>query len=122
MSVFGIRDVEGTLIYNMLYLLIIAILALPLPFANIFLYKNRMLQVRLCVVQIILTAGLLIVGGVYFYLMSRFFGSELEVGATVSLSLRIVCLLPAVAIFFDYLALKAIFKDELLIRSLDRIR
>ena len=36
--------------------------------------------------------------------------------------IRIAIIFPLVAIILDYLALRAIFKDEMLVRSLDRIR
>ena len=35
---------------------------------------------------------------------------------------RIAIIFPLVALILDYLALRAIFKDETLVRSLDRIR
>ncbi len=120
LSVLGIKNAEGVMVFPMPYLIFIAALAALLPLVNIFLFKRRMLQVRLCVVQIVLTLGVLVVAGVYYYLSNRYFGSETE--GVVNASIRIVCALPIVAIIFDYLALKAIFKDELLIKSLDRIR
>ncbi len=116
MSVFNIKTVDGATILGMPYLVVITALTTLLPLVNIFLFKKRMLQIRLCVVEIILALGTLIIAGVYYYLANRIFGVDADS------SLRIISALPLVAIFFDYLALKAIFKDELLIKSLDRIR
>ncbi|MFI3332982.1 MAG: DUF4293 domain-containing protein [Rikenellaceae bacterium] len=118
LSVMGLKDADGTMVYSMPYLIIISALTAILPLINIFLFKKRMLQIRLCVVQIVLLLGTLVIGGVYYYLSNRYFGGE----GTVEASIRIVCALPLAAVFFDYLALKAILKDELLIKSLDRIR
>ncbi len=118
MSMSSISSVDGSVVSSLIYLMIITILATILPFVNIFLFKKRMLQLRLCVVQIVLALGVLAVGGVYYYLSNRAFGAE--VGGESAL--RIVCALPLVSAIFDYLALRGIFKDELLIRSLDRIR
>ncbi|MFI3316558.1 MAG: DUF4293 domain-containing protein [Rikenellaceae bacterium] len=118
LSVFGVTSADGAAVTNAPHLLVLALLALVLPFVNIFLFRKRMLQLRLCVVEIVLTIGLLIVAGIYYFLSCRLFG----VGSSGAVSVRIVCILPLVAIFFDFLALKAIFKDEMLIKSLDRIR
>ncbi len=118
MSTFNIKGVDGATILSLPYLMIISVLAAILPLVNIFLFKKRMLQIRLCVVQIILAVGALLIAGVHYYLTGRTFGAEVELVS----SIRIVCALPIVALLFDFLALKAIFKDELLIKSLDRIR
>ncbi|MFR9523886.1 MAG: DUF4293 domain-containing protein [Rikenellaceae bacterium] len=118
MSAMGLEMHDGTMMYRLPHLIIVAALASLLPLVNIFFFKKRMLQVRLCVVQIVLTVGVLAIAGVYYYLGNRTLG----VGAGGDSTLRIVCALPFVAMFFDYLALKAIFKDELLVKSLDRIR
>ncbi len=79
-----------------------------------------MVQLRLCVVEIVLALGSLIVAGVYYHLASRFFGS-LD-GELINSSIRIVCILPLVAGVFTFLALRAVFADEMLIKSLNRIR
>ncbi|MFR9504116.1 MAG: DUF4293 domain-containing protein [Rikenellaceae bacterium] len=120
LSAVGVKDSEGTLVYSAIYSIIMLSLATLLPFVNLFLFKRRMLQVRLCVVQMVLTLGALIVSGVYFYLGNRFFGADTS-DISIS-SIRIVCILPLFAIFLDYMALKAILRDELLIKSIDRIR
>ncbi len=120
LTVFGVKSFDGADALNIPYLAIIAALTTLLPLVNIFFFKKRMLQLRLCIVQIILAVGTLIVAGIYYYLANRFFASQ--VGDLSTSSLRIVCALPIFAIVFDYLALKAIFKDEMLIKSLDRIR
>lgn len=123
LSVMGITSSEGETIYSTLYFMIIAGLALLLPLVNIFLFKRRMLQLRLCVVEIVLLVGTLVVGGVYYHLSNRFFGGvEMADAVIVSASPRIVCIMPLVAIYCSYKAFKAIFRDEMLIKSLDRIR
>ncbi len=115
LSAMGVNSAAGELVSDTRYLAIMVALAALLPFVTIFLFKKRMLQLRLSVVSVVLTLGALIVGGVYFYLAKRYFGEAES-------AIRIVCLLPVVAIIFDLMALKAIFKDEMLIKSLDRIR
>ncbi len=116
MTAFSIKAVDGTVALSFPYLIALTGLSALLPFVNIFLFKNRMLQIRLCVVEMILALGTLIVAGVHIYLANRTFGADGD------FSIRIVCALPLFALLFNYLALKAIFKDEMLIKSLDRIR
>ncbi len=120
LTVWGINSIEGVKIYDTLYLIIITSLSTLLPLANIFLFKKRMLQIRLCIVEIILLVGTLLIGGLYHYLANRFFGSVTTEG--VSSTIRIVGILPLVAIYFSYLAFGSTLKDELLIKSLNRIR
>ncbi len=81
----------------------------------IFLYRNRILQMRLCVFNILLMFGL--VGLIYFfmkYTMKKFDGVD-----SVFLWPIVV---PFISIILTYLALKRIQKDEALVRSYDRIR
>ncbi len=118
MSVFNIATADGTSVSSLPHLLVITLLAALLPSINIFFYKKRMLQIRLCVVQMVLSLGALAIAGVYYHLSNRTFGA----GVGGDASIRIVCALPIISIVFDYLALKAIFKDEVLIKSIDRIR
>jgi len=75
-------------------------------------YKNRIRQIRLTVFSILLMLGLL---GMFFFFTYYSF-SEAQINFKISI------LFPAIAIILDYLAIRAIGKDEALIRSIDRIR
>ena len=86
-----------------------------LPLINIFLYKKRKLQIRICIYSIILAFGL--IGLIYYYFVIGF--RPLDEPA-YALSFPMV--LPAIFIILIYLAFRGIRKDEILIRSLDRIR
>jgi hypothetical protein len=93
--------------------LLIAVLLIEL--STIFLYKFRILQMRLCVFSIILIFGL--VGMIYFHTkwtLNHFNGND-------SLFLWPI-VLPFISIILTYLAFKGIQKDENLVRSYDRIR
>ena len=87
--------------------------ACALPLVTIFLFRRRMLQVRLCVVEMVLLAGAETMLAAYF-----FFGH----GVADFQGLKPVAALPLVGVLFAWLAARAIFHDELLVRSLDRIR
>lgn len=86
-----------------------------LSLINIFLYKKRKLQIRICIYSIILAFGL--IGLIYYYFVIGF--RPLDEPA-YALSFPMV--LPAIFIILIYLAFRGIRKDEILIRSLDRIR
>jgi len=79
---------------------------------TIFLFKKRLTQVRLLILAIILLLGLF---SAFFW-----FGYMGFKGATAGFKLTIA--IPVVSIFLDYLAIKAIAKDEALVRSVNRIR
>jgi hypothetical protein len=79
---------------------------------TIFLFKKRLVQVRLLILSIILLLGLF---STFFW-----FGYMGVKGASTGFKLTIA--FPVVDIILDYLAIKAIAKDEALVRSVDRIR
>ena len=83
--------------------------------ASIFLFKKRMVQIRLCAANI----GLLI--GVTA--LSYYFGTVgmKELNAT-TLSYNITMVFPIAGAILSFLALRAIAKDEALVKSMDRIR
>lgn len=115
---FALVSTDGETLHTAIYLLILLAAALLLPLVTIFLYRRRLLQIRLCCVEMVLLLGCLIMEGAYYYLTRRVvsdltFHSQ---GVKPAIALPIVCL------FFAYLAAKSIFKDEILIRESDRIR
>ncbi|MBR4994621.1 MAG: DUF4293 domain-containing protein [Alistipes sp.] len=101
-----------------MYMGVIVALAAVVPLIALFLFKNRMLQIRLCAVELVLLAGAEIFMAIYYYLSDRMF-SQMEFHTQ---GFRIAIIFPIIALILDYLALRAIFKDEALVRSLDRIR
>ena len=88
------------------------LVATTLTFLAIFLYKSRALQMRTLSLCIVLLIGYYSYF-VFFVLMSR--------GETNFIPSPIAAL-PFVCIVLDYLAFRGILKDELLVRSLDRLR
>ncbi len=94
---------------------ILALVLVLLPLVNIFLYKNRKLQLRICVYAIILAFGL--IGLIYYYFVVGF--RQLDEPAY---ALRFPLIVPVIFIILIYLAFRGIRKDEILVRSLDRIR
>lgn len=87
-----------------------------LVFAAIFLYTNRPLQMRLCLYNMIL----MVLFYVVFFLVYLFIKPSFEV--SVNLRPALFFSFPIIAVILHYLAIRAIGKDEALVRSLDRLR
>ncbi len=95
-------------------ILILSILSVILPFLIIFLFKNRKLQMRLTLNASIISLGLMGLNLYYLYQVAT--TNETQIGFSVGL------VLPLVAFILQILAFRAIRKDDLLIKSIDRIR
>ncbi len=87
---------------------------LLITIVSIFLYKKRGLQMRLCIINIIM---LLASPGVIYYYIAIAFASY---KAVVDYSL--FALMPIIAAILVYMAYRGVRKDELLVMSMDRIR
>jgi hypothetical protein len=86
-----------------------------LPLFTVFLYRKRKLQIRISVYCIILAFGL--IGLIYYFFLIGF--RQLDEPAY---AFRFPLIVPAIFIVLMYLAFRGIRKDEILVRSLDRIR
>ena len=115
---FGLKTAEGELVQSTVYMGVLLALACALPLVTIFLFKRRLVQIRLCAVELVLLVGAGAMMGIYFYLCNRYFADSEFYSHTLKISL----VFPLVCLVFDLLALRAIFRDEKLVRSLDRIR
>ncbi|MFO7789314.1 MAG: DUF4293 domain-containing protein [Bacteroidota bacterium] len=80
----------------------------------IFLYKHRVLQMRLSGINIFLNIGL--IGLILFYM----FDAAKTLDADKDFNVAII--LPVVSIIFLYLAIRNIGKDEARVKAADRIR
>ena len=118
LGAFALRDGEGAVVLSAVYLGVLLAAVALLPLVTILLFRRRMTQIRLCIVEIVLLVGSLVMMGVYGYLAMQ----TVESLTLAASNFRFVVVFPLVAIIFVVLAARAIFKDELLVRSLDRIR
>ena len=103
---------EGVANYEPWALFVILMLSAIITLATIFLYKKRILQMRLSMFNIILMLG-------YYGTLAAFVYS-LKGDATFAASWT-MCL-PVVSIILDWLAIRAIGKDEMLVKAYDRLR
>lgn len=81
---------------------------------SIFLFKNRMLQLRLQVINIIFYAG--------FYLLLFIYVWQFAQKLQLDWTLHLFSAFPLVNIVLSVLAIRAIGKDEALVKSLNRLR
>lgn len=107
----GIYNGEELLFNGLAIFIFIPIIAL-LHVIVIFLYKKRILQIRILVFSIVLLLGLF---GLFFYFTYAGF-------TDAKVAFKVPVVFPILAIILDYLAIRAIGKDEALVRSLNRIR
>lgn len=117
LGVFGLSVVDGSTVekvQSIWFLLGFIIVVLLLSFITIFLYHRRLLQIRLCVLTIVMLVGL---QGVMYYVVYAY-GENLNSKPSYNL----VFIFPLIAAILNFLALRAIARDEALIRSLDRLR
>jgi hypothetical protein len=92
----------------------ILVLVPVISLISIFLFKKRLIQIRMTIFNIVLSAGFY--GMLFIYLWQ--FGKSLDAKFFVEL----VAAFPLVNIILGVLTVRAIGKDEALVRSLDRIR
>ena len=111
----GMQSESGEYLVSTWPPFILVVVTAALLFLNIFFYKNRKLQIRICVYAIILEFGQ--IGLMYYFWVVLFH----KLGEAEYL-FRIPVLFPVLAIILTYLAFRGIRKDEILIRSIDRIR
>jgi hypothetical protein len=107
---------DGTASYKLMgtenyYLMLLTISIGVLALIIIFLYKTRKIQIRLCVLGIMLELLLIFL----YYMQVRTF---LEGTGTYALS----SLLHSCVVFFYYLAIRGISKDSKIIRDSNRLR
>ena len=103
-------------------LFIVLLLMVALPLINIFLYKNRKLQLCVPIYTIILNV---LYYGLFFWECYRLKGevAALSQGGVVDVHYNIMMLvMPAVSIFALIMAARGVIFDIALIKSLERLR
>lgn len=109
----SITSPDGVKDYAPWALFAILLVGALLSFGTIFLFKKRMLQIRMTIFSTILLVG-------YYATLVTFIFMLKGEGMTYSASWTIC--LPAVAIILNWLAIRAIGKDEVLVKAYDRLR
>jgi hypothetical protein len=86
-----------------------------LSFGNIFFYNRRIVQMRICMVNMVLLLSLLIIILIYYN------AAKMSL-ITNYASFRIPAIFPLMSIVFNIMAYRLIHRDELLVNSYNRIR
>ena len=92
----------------------ILLLNAVVAFATIFLYKNRMLQVRMSVFSALLQIGFYVAAGVFIYMLKGDLQASFRPGWALAL--------PFICIILNYLAFRATYADEVMVRASERLR
>jgi len=106
---------EAELVYPTWGLFVLTALIALLSVITIFLYKKRMLQIRICIFNAILMLGF------YGFFIFLIYTMKNQLG-DLSVNVRIALAFPFISLILDYLAIRNIGADETLVRSLDRLR
>lgn len=92
----------------------ILLLGAVIALCSIFLYRNRMLQVRMTIFGSLLLVGYYIAFFVFMFVLKDELGASFQLGWALCL--------PLVAIILNYLAFRGIYRDELMVKAADRLR
>lgn len=114
LSFMGLGEQGGDIIQRLWPMTVILALVPLLAFIAIFLYKNRPLQMRFAMLVLLLSLGTLILGAFYILMFDR------KIDITVVW--RAKALFPLISAILAWLAHRAILKDEVKVRSYDRLR
>ena len=114
MTASGVYNLKAEMVMNTAGLLVLLLGVTLLAVVELFLYKKRVLQMRLGVFSMLLLGGFYLVFGFLAFL----FIDELN----ADLHLKFIAGMPLVCLILEYLAIRAIGRDEALIRSLNRLR
>jgi len=95
---------------------IIIILALTI----IFLYRKRVVQIRLSIFNTLLIIGFCALAGFYLWQFKN--NTTIAANSDIRIIPSIWCACPLIALIFNYLAIRSIGIDEALVRSLERLR
>ncbi len=106
---------DSELIYPSWGLFVLTALIALIAMVTIFLYKRRILQIRLCIFNALLILGFY---GLFVFLIYTFLENKEDIVVNVKIALGF----PLINLILDYLAIRNIGADEALVRSLERLR
>lgn len=104
----------NVLVQNIWALSFLMAVSPAIALVSIFLFKNRLLQIRLQIINIIFYAG--------FYLLLFIYVWQFVQKFQLDWTIHIVTAFPLINIILSVLAIRAIGKDEALVKSLNRLR
>ena len=114
MSFLGMENNGGEVIQRLWPMTVILAVVPLLALVTIFLYKKRSLQMRLTMLVLLLSLGTLILGAFYVLMFDR--------KIDVNIIWKVKVIFPLITAILAWLAWRAILKDEVRVRSYDRLR
>jgi hypothetical protein len=118
-SLYGLIDANtGEVLYSTVSLSVLNMFSILVSLVVIFMFKKRQLQIKLS--QLNLFIQVIFVAAIFFMVDSAAAGLNLD--TEIHLEYGTGILLAILPLIFIYLAIRAIKKDEALIRAADRIR
>lgn len=106
---------DGAVNYAPWALFVILVIVAAMALATIFLYRKRMLQIRLTLFNTIVLVG-------YYVVLTYFIVNPDRVFDDYSFMPSWAVCLPLVSIILNWLAIRAIGKDEILVKAYERLR
>jgi hypothetical protein len=110
----GLAEEGGRILQRLWPLTFLLALVPILALVALFLYRKRTLQMRVTMIVLLLSLGTLILGAFYVVMFDR------KIDITILWKVR--ALFPLVSAILAWLAHRAILRDELLVKSYDRLR
>lgn len=105
---------QNEIVFPIIPVSINVIIVCLITLVTIFLYKKRMLQIRLSFFNLIMQLGTMILMYYFIYNANKTLGWELQVSFMI--------IMPLAAMILTFLAIRGIGRDEALVRSVNRIR
>lgn len=106
---------DGDIVNSTWGLFTVGAISSVLALISIFLYKTRMIQIRISIFNIVVMLGFYLYFGFLFYKINPESGLQFQ-------GIGVGIIMPIIAIILTYLAIRKIGADEVLVRSLDRLR
>jgi hypothetical protein len=119
LNLVGISD-ETFLSINTIPLIAIAVILLALITLSIFIYKNRLLQVRIIRFAVLIDISLIIV--LYFGYIDNIIKSFKTEGTTFEVEYKAGIYFPLIVLILLVLAMRGVLSDEKKVRAADRLR
>lgn len=113
-SLKGLGEAGGETVQSLWPLSLILVVVPLLTLAAIFLYKKRSLQMKMTLLVLLLSLGVLILGAFYVIMFDR------KIDVTVIWKIKVI--FPLISAILAWMAYRSILKDDLKVRSYDRLR
>jgi hypothetical protein len=110
----GLGEEGGEIIQRLWPLSVMLVIVPLLTLVAIFFYKKRQLQMRITMLVLLLSLGTLVLGAFYIIMFDR------KIDVTVIWKIKAI--FPLISVILAWLAYRSMLKDDIMVRSYDRLR